>query len=251
MATRGVPAGPPGDARIGDPGVAGDGGSGLLGHRPDALLVHRHLLGDALAHRALDVRDPVDGQRGLDRVATELVVLAERRDLLPRPLDLDVAAERVVRLAQHDVEGLDRALLLLAPADPERVVEALDASFLASPDRFLPGHEQRAIGHVRPLSVPARPRRACPTDYRPRSIWVQVKKAASLPAFSIRTSQTCVRPPRWSGRAVAMSSSPSRAAPSTFVFSSTVVNPSAVGRLLIVPHAATVSAKATQTPPCT
>src|SRR5579875_1091977 len=80
---------------------------------------------------------------------------------------------------------------------------------------------------------------------------VQTKLAASRPALLTRTSHTCVRRPRCSGSPTAISSSPTTPALSTLTFSSAVVNVPPGGRLRIVPQAATVSANATHTPPCT
>ena len=80
---------------------------------------------------------------------------------------------------------------------------------------------------------------------------MHVKKAHVRSPRRIRTSHTCVRRPTWSGRPTPSSTSPVRPAANTLAFSSIVVKLVSGRRLRRVPHAATVSAKATQTPPWT
>jgi hypothetical protein len=63
---------------------------------------------------------------------------------------------------------------------------------------------------------------------------VQVKKAAFRPSFWIRTSQTCVRRPTWSGRPIAVSTSPTRPAAKTFAFSLAVVDLEAALHLVVL-----------------
>src|SRR5438105_3848211 len=64
---------------------------------------------------ALDVPEPVDDHRRVGSVADELLVLAERVDLLAAALYRDVAIQIAVRRQQDDVERLDPTFLLHAP----------------------------------------------------------------------------------------------------------------------------------------
>src|SRR3954452_21758746 len=68
-------------------------GSGSLRDLLYRLLVELHLLGDAFVRPASHAAQILDDQARVDRVADELLVLVERRDLGSRAMDLHVARD--------------------------------------------------------------------------------------------------------------------------------------------------------------
>src|SRR3954471_18288306 len=115
------------------------------------------------------IRSRVHDQLGVDRRAPELVVLAHRRQLLRRAVQLDVAPGVAAGLQQDDVEALDAAVQLQAAVVANRLVEHLEAALLASADRSIPADEQHSIGHADSPSLAVPPRgRTCRANLRTR-----------------------------------------------------------------------------------
>src|SRR5947209_6049669 len=106
--------------------------SSALRNRRDRLLVDLHLRRDALVRVTVYDREPLDAQvRGHDH-ACELVVFAQRSDLLGTAVELHVAVEPAVRPKQDDVELLDPAVLLHPAVEAEGVIEDLEPALLAA-----------------------------------------------------------------------------------------------------------------------
>src|SRR5687768_2767589 len=94
-----------------------------LRNPPDGLLVPRHLPGDIVVRRTIEVPEVGHYKAGIGRVAHELLVLANSGELLHRAVQLDVAVQLAIRPEQDDVELLDPALLLHPSADADGLVE--------------------------------------------------------------------------------------------------------------------------------
>src|SRR5258708_5273589 len=123
-----------------------------MGKGGKVVWVGGHLGGDVGVGGALDRARAIEDQGGLDGVASELLVVAQRGYLLARTVQLDVPAEVGGGLEQHNVEALDTALLLHPAVQPDALVEDLQATFLASPDRRTPADEQHSVSHYFPLA---------------------------------------------------------------------------------------------------
>lgn len=113
------------------------------GHARDGLAEHLDLPRDAWVGEAGGDADVLDDQLCVDYQPHELLVLADGRELVGRPVELDVAREAAsVGLEEDRIEALDLVRLLAAALEADACVEDLERALLPAGDRRAPPDEQ-------------------------------------------------------------------------------------------------------------